>query len=480
MGSSIISPDPITCVAWGGFAKDIKGRDTAFYQFATAGNKQIFIWKFDVLQGVFENEFINTGSTIREYQCIEFSKNKEDYLYAGTSSGDFLVFQMKNKVLSFIIMVAPLGVTSIRSLTPTSIIVGCGNGCISYFRTDGNKLVSTQKNQVIGKVVAFSSHNGQNVLTATDKGYVYQIQAESLQKNLHSENHIESILQVVYPHGVSDKFGSCSEDGTIRLWDVSEYAVECLVNGPAGGLIPTTFTYVDEVILSGWQDSKIRLYRIEDSKMLWQIDNAHKMGVSSIVLSKNLKFFCSGGQEGDVRVWEMKSREMVSHLKEHTSKVSKVKLMDDNLHLVSASKDRALLLWDLRSEKRVSAHIQRMGGINSFAVIPESSMVISTGQDRKITYWDFRQSNPIKVLDTSNNSFAADEIYDISASHDGKYFATGGSQQIVRLWDVASGQIMAEERGHSGAINSLEFSYDDKQIVSGGRDGTIYLWNVFN
>lgn len=41
-------------------------------------------------------------------------------------------------------------------------------------------------------------------------------------------------------------------------------------------------------------------------------------------LSLNLKFFCSGGNEGDVRIWEMRTREMVSHLKEHTHRVTKV------------------------------------------------------------------------------------------------------------------------------------------------------------
>lgn len=70
-----------------------------------------------------------------------------------------------------------------------------------------------------------------------------------------------------------------------------------------------------------------------------------------------MKFFVSGGNEGEVRVWEMKSREMVSHLKEHTSRVTKVGLIGDEMHVISSSKDRALLLWDLKLEKRVSAHI---------------------------------------------------------------------------------------------------------------------------
>jgi WD40 repeat protein len=50
------------------------------------------------------------------------------------------------------------------------------------------------------------------------------------------------------------------------------------------------------------------MFATESGKYIWSIDNAHKKEVSSLSLSKNLKFLCSGGGEGDVRVWEMKSR----------------------------------------------------------------------------------------------------------------------------------------------------------------------------
>lgn len=42
---------------------------------------------------------INTGNMVREYVCLEFSKNREDYLLLGTASGDFCTFQMKNKYI---------------------------------------------------------------------------------------------------------------------------------------------------------------------------------------------------------------------------------------------------------------------------------------------------------------------------------------------------------------------------------------------
>ena len=54
-------PDPINIMCWGGFVKDIKGREINKYQFATTGNKQLYVWKLDAKNGTFEHEYLNTG-----------------------------------------------------------------------------------------------------------------------------------------------------------------------------------------------------------------------------------------------------------------------------------------------------------------------------------------------------------------------------------------------------------------------------------
>lgn len=89
-------------------------------------------------------------------------------------------------------------------------------------------------------------------------------------------------------------------------------------------MFPLCSIFTDEVIISGWSDGRVRSFKIEGSSPLWTIDNAHKNGVTAICLSNNNKFICSGGFEGEVRIWEIRSRELVSHLKEHASKVTKV------------------------------------------------------------------------------------------------------------------------------------------------------------
>ena len=78
-------------------------------------------------------------------------------------------------------------------------------------------------------------------------------------------------------------------------------------------------------------------------------------------MSNNRKFLISGGEEGEVRVWEIRTREMVVNLKQHTMRVTSVQLYDDDSHVFTASRDRMIYLWDLRAEERQKGLVQRTG-----------------------------------------------------------------------------------------------------------------------
>jgi WD40 repeat protein len=238
---------------------------------------------------------------------------------------------------------------------------------------------------------------------------------------------------------VSDKFITSSADGTMRIWDANDYSVKArcvnqVANSP--GVHPLCALFTDEIVLSGWSDGKVRGYRVDNNQMLWQIDNAHKNGVTAIALSHNNKFIVSGGMEGEIRVWEIRSRELISHLKEHTSKVTKVQIFADDIHLLSCSRDKSILCWDLKNQKRISNQTVRMGGINCFAVSPtDSNQYLSVGQDRKITYWDIRKSQSQGSIESSPNPGESEELFAIDIQQTGKLFATGGQMGIVRIYD---------------------------------------------
>jgi WD40 repeat protein len=67
----------------------------------------------------------------------------------------------------------------------------------------------------------------------------------------------------------------------------------------------------------------------------------------------------------------------------------------------------------------------------------------------------------------------------VCISHSGALIASGGTDDMVKLWDMASGELLAEGSAHSGHVHSLSFSPDDRQLVSVGEDGNAMVWNIY-
>ncbi len=273
--------------------------------------------------------------------------------------------------------------------------MGGGDGQVVLFHVDVNFCQPLLKCQLYGAIHGLnSSADGIQLLAATAMGFIYRVRVSDFSKMLLCENHTEAVLDSYFMAGISDKFSTCSEDGTIRLWDGNDYNVvaRCTAGGTSQAY-PLCSVFTDEVLISGWSDGKIRAFRVDNSSPLWTIDNAHQNGVTAICLAFNMKFVASGGANGECRVWEIRSRELASHLKEHTSRVTKVQIFPDDIHMLTSARDRSILCWDLKNEKRVANHTQRMGGINSFSVVAtDNNKFLSVGQERKITYWDLRKS----------------------------------------------------------------------------------------
>lgn len=505
------------CACWGGRRLDTKRRPTTDYQLATGGVANLTYWTLNPMEGSFTREDCTLGNQVRNFTAIAFSFD-EDYFFAGSSSSDFTAVHVKHKVLHSTTGCGSGGVLSIVAMRTANsgdrVIVGCGDGSISVFEGQRNGAQTCRTYQrgsaeactitLDGGVTALvlraaDDRSGEiKLLAGTSHARVYAVQlsmadfraisAPPAECRMLTEGHYDAVTCVAYPPDSSEYFATASADGTVRMWDVNTYEVTCM--GSCQTRItgkPTCLTFTGDVIFTGWEDGKIRAHEAENGQELWAIDHCHVDGVTSLTSSRNKKFLVSGGEHGEVRVWEIRTREMIVNLKQHTSAVTSLCLFADDSHVVSGSRDRTIYLWDLQTESRKASLTQRMGGISAVILLPDHVQLATVGQEKSLTFWDLREPEPLKSMPCGTEFLAiaqyspplpsnADPSADACAS---TIVATGGVDGVVRLWSFVKAGVIAEGRGHSGAIRSLKFAPDGRQLVSAGDDGAVLVWNVF-
>lgn len=70
-----------------------------------------------------------------------------------------------------------------------------------------------------------------------------------------------------------------------------------------------------------------------------------------------------------------------------------------------------------------------------------------------------------------------DEAISLAMSHNGRFFATGGTAAIVKLWGYDGPSLIAESFGHSGVIKDLRYTLLEQSITSQfyGRTGPVCI-----
>jgi len=69
-------------------------------------------------------------------------------------------------------------------------------------------------------------------------------------------------------------------------------------------------------------------------------------------------------------------------------------------------------------------------------------------------------------------------VHAVAFSPDGKYLASGGADNALRIWNAEDGSLVKTLKGHASFVNSAAFSPDGKSLLSSGGDGQAKLWDL--
>jgi WD40 repeat protein/serine/threonine protein kinase len=399
----------------------------------------------------------------------------------------------------------------------------CADGFARIYQVPEGKLLTTTATKEINIWRVRFSPDGRFLATASGDAASTSVKVWSAAtgaETLSLVGHTARVRGVDFsPDGKMIATGS--RDGTIRIWSAADgRELRKLVVGEADQTHETEDLHFtpDGAKMIAASRNPSGLWEVASGRIVFKFDG----GWSTAAVSPDGKRFAlAGGPK--IQIFNASPVKQVLEIARHEAKINNLGFSPDGLTIASASSDRTVKFSDAQTGaelRSLKTHVSEAWSVafsrngkfiatsgtdfkvflfdaaellqpSSFAfalnfgggwsaISPDRSKVVLPGpglsQDATYsqTLWDVKSKRQGAEFSTK------EAVYTASFSPDGAIVATGGRAGTITLWNSATGAEIRHFADHDKYIVSVVFTPDGKRLISASHDQTVRVWNVEN
>ena len=323
------------------------------------------------------------------------------------------------------------------------------------------------------KSIDFNADGTQIVSGSVDKTVRVWDVAMGIEVNMFT-GHTGTVSSVAFsPDG--NTIASGSNDKTVRLWDISMGYELHTFTQHTGGITAVTFNHDGTQLASADWDNLMHLFDVNGRTHLRTFTGSQN-SIISIAFSPGGTKIASGGLDKKVHLYDVASANKLHTLEGHTSHINSVAFTPNGLMVGSGSHDKTIRIWNVNSGTERMTLTENLSWVNSIAFSPDGKILASADSDGTILVWQGYTIYTARQTRTFTRHQWNWET--LLFKRDGKLMAMNAVDNVIRLSEVDTNNLLRTYIGHTDDIRSIDITDDGRYLVSGSRDGTMRLWDV--
>jgi len=262
---------------------------------------------------------------------------------------------------------------------------------------------------------------------------------------------------------------SSSNDGSIKLWNVSMDEVLQTLTGHSKAVYSVAFSPDGRILASGSNDETVKLWNVDTGQVL-QTLQGHEGKVHSVVFhptKKSIKLV--SGSDDKTILWEVEVDANTSKELQTLPGYETIALSPNGNILALASNDKTIKLRNISTGKMLETQQKPEKSVKAFAFTPDGNILASGGKN--IILWEVSTGKKLQTLPEPG-----DEVRTIAFNHDGHILASNSINDTIKLWDISTGKVLKTLKGQGKSVYSVAFSPCGRFLASGNYGKTVKLW----
>lgn len=179
----------------------------------------------------------------------------------------------------------------------------------------------------------------------------------------------------------------------------------------------------------------VTLWNLSTGQMSHQWDEVHLDSVLALAFSPDGLHLATGAADKVMKVLEIKTGKVVKVFEGHTHHVLGVAWRADGRVLASAGADNVVKVWDRASGERRQNVVGWDKEVTGLSYMGAADAIATSSGDAKVRLFTSAGAE-VKQL-----AGAVDFVNSLSLSAEGRWLVAGGQDGVLRMWDIASGQV---------------------------------------
>jgi len=279
--------------------------------------------------------------------------------------------------------------------------------------------------------------------------------------------HSRKITDLEYLSG--ERILTCSEDGSIKLWDLSQSQISVRMDVPAPG-DDVAISPNGEQIIVPCGHGRIWLGDTVDGRESSSAEIGEQDLTHIAVYPDGSRVLVSDDR-GRILVWDRRKRRVVAEWRNpKSSTIWDMAVSPEGDQIASAAADQLLRFHDAESLSIVDT-VGASDNVLAVAYAPDGHRFAWGGE-----FNDVYLCEPGRWADAKRITTRSDCLCIAFANHS-NLFASGHRNGFIRFMDTNDGHTL-HLRSSSSTLCSLAWSRDDRLLISTHGDGTLRVWHV--